>query len=171
MKNKIISAVLIALLALSSAACNNTKTEETAPASPYITASSVIEEYKQQDIAKLLELWAFSYSTHDTLQYNDCVTEELEYPDNSGYNQPYTTNYFDTVTDCKVTDIDFENAKASEDKIYAIPVKYTITYNQHFKEENGLKKGENSLSATMSIQEVSGGYFIICGIENHIEKA
>ena len=169
MKNRIILAVLMALLILSSTACSNADSVETAPTSPYITESSVIEEDKQQEIAKLLEMWAFAYSTHDILTYNDCVTMELEFPDNSEHNQPHTANYFDTVTDCKIIDIDFENAKNSEDKIYTIPVKYTITYNDDFKEENGLNKGENTIPATISIKENSAGYLFICGIENNIE--
>ena len=169
MKNKIILAVLVALSIFSATACSNTESEETAPTSPYITESSIIEEYKQQEIANLLERWTFSYSTHDLLTYNDCVTMELEFPDNSEHNQPHTANYFDTVTDCKIIDIDFKNAKTSEDKIYTIPVKYTITYNEEFKEENGLRKGENTVSATMSIKENSVGYLFISGIENNIE--
>ena len=169
MKNRIILVVLMTLLILSSTACSNADSGETAPTSPYITESSVIEEDKQQEIAKLLEMWVFAYSTHDVLTYNDCVTMELEFPDNSEHNQPHTANYFDTVTDCKIIDIDFENAKTSEDKIYTIPVKYTITYNEDFKEENGLKKGENTLSATISIKENSARYLFICGIENNIE--
>lgn len=170
MKNKIILAVLVALLILSATACGNSEGEETAPTSPYITESSIIEEYKQQEIANLLERWAFSYNTHDLLTYNDCVTMELEFADNSEHNQPHTANYFDTVTDCKIMDIDFKNAKTSEDKIYNIPVKYTITYNEDFKEENGLKKGENTLSATISIKENSAGYLFICDIENNINS-
>ncbi|MEE1280991.1 MAG: hypothetical protein UHK60_01885 [Acutalibacteraceae bacterium] len=169
MKNKIILAVLVALSILSATACSNTEGGETTPTSPYITESSIIEEDKQQEIATLMDRWAFSYSTHDLLTYNDCVTMELEFADNSEHNQPHTANYFDTVTDCKIIDVDFKNAKNSEDKIYNIPVKYTITYNEDFKEENGLKKGENTLSATISIKENSAGYLFICGVENNIE--
>ena len=44
MKNRIILAVLMALLILSSTACSNADSGETAPTSPYITESSVIEE-------------------------------------------------------------------------------------------------------------------------------
>ncbi len=169
MKNKIILAVLASLLMLSSTACSNTEGGQTAPTSPYITANSIIEESKQQEIADLLERWGFAYSTHDILTYNDCVTMELEFADNSEHNQPHTANYFDTVTDCKIIDVDFGNAKTSEDKIHTIPVKYTITYNEDFKEENGLKKGENALSATISIKENSAGYLFICDVENNIE--
>ena len=96
-------------------------------------------------------------------------TEIMEFADNSEHNQPHTANYFDTVTDCKIIDVDFGNAKTSEDKIHTIPVKYTITYNEDFKEENGLKKGENALSATISIKENSAGYLFICDVENNIE--
>lgn len=168
MKNKIILVVVIALSILSLTACGNTESSETASASPYITENSIIEEYKQQEIADLLEMWAFAYSTHDLLKYNDCVSIDLEFPDNSEHNQPHTANYFDTVTDCKVMDIDFENTKTNDEKIHAVPVKYTITYNEDFKEENGLKQGENTISATMLIKENSAGDFFICGIENNI---
>lgn len=169
MKNKIIVAVLIALSILSTTACGNAESGETTSTSPYITESSVIEEYKQQEIADLLEMWAFAYSTHDFLKYNDCVTMDLEFPDNSEHNQPYTANYFDTVTACEILNIDFENAKTNDKKIHTIPVKYSITYNEDFKEENGLKQGENIISATISIQENGAGYFFICGIKNNLE--
>lgn len=169
MKNKIIAALLITLSILSTTACKNSDSEDATSTNPYITESSIIEEYKQQEISDLLKIWAFSYSTHDFLQYNDCVSMDLEFPDNSEFDQPYTANYFDTVTACEILDIDFENAQTNDKKIYTVPVQYSITYNEDFKEENGLKQGKNIISAIISIQENSAGSFFICSIENNIE--
>lgn len=170
MKNKIIAAVLTAVLMFSATACGNADNEDASSASPYITENSVIEEYKQQEMADLLEMWAFAYSTHDFLTYNDCVDTKLEFADNSKFDQPITENYFDTVTNCEILNIDFANAQETDEKQYTISVEYSITYNEEFKEENGLKQGENLISSTMTIQENGAGNFFISNIENSIKE-
>lgn len=167
MKRKIITAVLVMLTAFSATACGNAE-ESTTPTSPYIAESSAIEQYKQQEIADLLEMWAFAYSTHDLLTYNDCVDTNLEFADNSKFDQPITENYFDPVTACEILNIDFTNAQKTDETHYVVDVKYSITYDEEFKEENGLKQGENLISSTMTFTENSAGDFFISDMENSI---
>lgn len=143
--------------------CRNSTKDNTSSTEVTSTNSNCSIE-AQQGITTLLENWANAYATHNLLMYNDCVSENLEYPDTSVNEVYLTQNYFDTVTACEIKNIDFESCKETETKTYTIPVEYTITYNNDFKEENGLTKGQNSISATMVIKENSAGEFYITEI-------
>lgn len=154
-------AIFVALLPVAVTGCGNNEETSSVITGEYVYADSEISPEKQKNIEQLLETWAYAYTTHYLLVYNECVSENLEYSDNSAKSVPRTENYFDTVTDCKITNIDFKQAKITEEKVYSIPVNYTITYNDKFKEENGLKKGKNSLSVVMSVKENGVGEFYI----------
>ncbi|MEE0929494.1 MAG: hypothetical protein UIM53_00680 [Acutalibacteraceae bacterium] len=153
--------IFIALLPVVVTGCGNNEETSSVITGEYIYADSEISPEKQKEIEQILETWAYAYTTHYLLIYNECVGENLEYTDNSTKSVPHTENYFDTVTDCKITNIDFKQAKITDEKVYSIPVSYTITYNDKFKEENGLKKGKNSLSVLMSVKENGVGEFYI----------
>lgn len=154
-------AIFVALLPVAATGCGNNEETSSVITGEYVYAGSEISPEKQKNIEQLLDMWAYAYTTHYLLVYNECVSENLKYSDNSTKSVPRTENYFDTVTDCKITNIDFKQAKIAKEKVYSIPVNYTITYNDKFKEENGLKKGKNSLSVVMSVKENGVGEFYI----------
>lgn len=167
MKRFITVTALILCICLSSFViygCENSSKNTTLPTDITSTDNNTCSAERQQEITILLENWASAYSTHDLILYNDCVSENLEYPDNSENKVTLTENYFDTVTNCEIINVNFESCKVSEVKTYTVPVEYTITYNNNFKEENGLTKGKNNISVTMVIKESSTGEFYITEI-------
>lgn len=126
-----------------------------------LSDKSEISKEEQEQIAYLLKNWAYSYSTHYLIGYNDCVSEKLRYGDNSTDNIPRTENYFDTVSGCSVVNVDFENGKKIDENTFQVKVNYIIVYNNYFKEENNLKRGKNNITSNMTIkQSVTGEYYI-----------
>ena len=157
----IILSIFMALFPVVAVGCSGNEETSSVITGEYINADSEISPERQKEIEQLLETWAYAYATHYLLIYNDCVSEELEYIDNSTKTVDRTQNYFDTVTDCKIINIDFQQAKVTDEKMYSIPVSYTITYNNDFIEDKWLKKGKNTLSVIMSVKENGVGEFYI----------
>lgn len=126
-----------------------------------LSEKSVISQNDQSDIRFLLQDWASAYSTNYLTHYNECVSDELKYEDSPNGRDERTANFFDTVIGCSVTNIDFENAKKIDDNNYKLVVDYIIVYDENFEETNGLKKGENKISAEMLITRSVVGEFYI----------
>lgn len=164
MKKKILAALLaLCICTVFLAGCSEGK-EDIASEEKYVVSDSIIPEEKQKSIEHLIEIWAFAYKTHDLLNYNDSVAEALEFGDNSEGQNNRTKNYFDTITDCQIINIDFSEAKAIEKNKFSIPVKYTITFNDKFKEDSKLKQGKNTVNAVFTVAENSGNDFYISDI-------
>ena len=164
MGKKILAALLaLCICTVFLAGCSEEK-EDIASEEKYVVSDSIIPEEKQKSIEHLIEIWAFAYKTHDLLNYNDSVAEALEFGNNSERQNNRTKNYFDTVTDCQIINIDFSEAKAIEKNKFSIPVKYTITFNDKFKEDGQLKQGKNTVNAVFTVAENSGSDFYISDI-------
>lgn len=165
MKKKILAVFMVLCFCTCFVSITGCNSSEPIQQSKYAYNNGKIDIQTQQYIEQLIENWAAAYKTHDLMLYNDCVSDKLKYRDNSENNVEETKNYFDTVTDCTITYIDFKSAKKSDNKVYSLPVSYNITYNEKFKEENGLKTGENNIKVVMVIKESSGSKFYIDDIQ------
>ncbi len=164
MKKKILAALLaLCICTVFLAGCSEEK-KDIASEEKYVVSDSIISEEKQRSIEHLIEIWAFAYKTHDLLNYNDSVADALEFGDNSDGKNSRTNNYFETVTDCQIINIDFSEASAIEENKFSVPVKYTISFNDKFKEDSQLKQGKNTVNAVFTIAENSGNDFYISDI-------
>jgi len=164
MKKKILAALLaLCICTVFLAGCSEGK-KDIASEEKYVVSDSIISEEKQRSIEHLIEIWAFAYKTHDLLNYNDSVADALEFGDNSDGKNSRTNNYFETVTDCQIINIDFSEASAIEENKFSVPVKYTISFNDKFKEDSQLKQGKNTVNAVFTIAENSGNDFYISDI-------
>jgi|GEM_PF-1989344 len=161
MTKKLLMIIITVCICLGSLCLTGCGSNEVSLESRFIDTNSKIDEQTQEYITLLIESWTSAYKNHDLLLYNDSVCNKLEYSNSSKEESNKTKNFFDTVTDCEIINIDFTNAKIAKEKQYIIDVAYTITYNDDFKEENGLKKGKNTVDAQLTINESSNSQFYI----------
>ena len=156
-----IVAMCISLSLIFTAGCGCNHASNSTDLSSISKENSQLTNEDVEGIENLMELWSVSYATHYLTMYNECVSSDLAYGDNSKNDNDRTTNFFDTVTDCIIDEIHINKAKKIDEATIKVPVDYTITCNDKFEETETLKKGKNKISAYMTIKRsVTGSYYI-----------
>ena len=165
MKKKILAALLaLCICTVFLAGCSEGR-KDIASEEKYVVSDSIISRREaKKHRTSYRDLGICIQDSHDLLNYNDSVADALEFGDNSDGKNSRTNNYFETVTDCQIINIDFSEASAIEENKFSVPVKYTISFNDKFKEDSQLKQGKNTVNAVFTIAENSGNDFYISDI-------
>lgn len=164
MKKILVLAVLIPCLSLSLFnGCNNVQegvTEKTILGSE----RQLLDEIDKEEITDLFVKYFDAYKDHSVSTINKYLSNEMQYDESEN---GVVELFIDTVIDCELYSVDFEEVSITDENEIVLPVYYTLEYNENAIPAGARQIGKNNIGEIFTLKKQNGSYIIVDITINH----